>query len=1318
MFHEIGHTLGLSHGGLYYDGGASNYVPTFEANCKPNYQSSMNYLFQLDGVGPNQAVAFLQPDTRRRLNESSRGFGNSADRLSPMPLRRSQPRRGTFLSYSGSPASPATFHCDGTPLIPGVQAYRVNASIAPITPAWSNGQDINFDGQLNTQMRGYNDWANIDLRQVGATGGEFASLASVLSFGSTAAAINVNAGGSKTLGSGGTIALGSGGTVALGSGGNVTLSSGGTIALGSGGTIALGSGGTVTLASGGTVTPGSNGTIALGSGGTVTISGSAVITDGGTTTQVPATGGVYSIGAGGTIALGSGGTVALGSGGTVALGSGGTVALGSGGTVALGSGGNVTLSSGGTIALGSGGTIALGSGGNVTLSSGGTVTLGSLAGGNGGTIALGSGGTIALGSGGTIALGSGGSVTLAGAGTATLSSGGTIALGSGGTIALGSGGTVTLSSGGTFTPSGGGSTQLVSAGSFTVPPSGGTIALGSGGTIALGSGGTIALGSGGTIALGSGGTIALGSGGTVTLGSSGGTIALGSGGTTALGSGGTIALGSGGTIALGSGGTIALGSGGTVALGSGGTVALGSGGALSTELTYETANSIVRPPSSPTETPVPTGVRIDWTAPAFGVVQAYTIYRSSNGATPIVLGTVTGNPPPTEFIDTNPDTTSATVVYTITTTLAPVPIDPTTRQSAPSVPAVLKNDQTITLGALPVSVLLTGTPPTVTATAMSNGSPNGLQVNFGTTGPCSIANQSITNGVSSATVALNGTGSCTIIAAQPGGTTYNPATSQSGTFPILAQSGAQTITFTTSPPSSGGLQEQLHGGGHGRRQRERRDLHECRGVQQFRRNLHHDQQHGNVLGDRQPGRKLNFCASAAGYEDRNRVRAIAHRVSVQYQLRHGVSGKHHNQEHHSDQHRNGARYHQPTHSFDRERRELQRVCGSQSLPDAIGSGKSCTITIAFLAGPYYTPQTATLEIMDNAPGSPQPVTLSATVLIPQTITFTTSPPASAANKSSFTVAATGGASGNPVTFTSSGACSNVGATYTMTSSTGTCSVIANQAGNSTYAAAAQVTKTVTATLPAQTITFTTTPPASAAYKSTFTVAATGGASGNAVKFTSSGACSNSGATYTMTSGTGTCSVIANQAGNSNYAAAAQVTKTVAATLATQTITFTTNPPASAAYKSSFTVAATGGASGNPVTFTSSGACSNSGATYTMTSGTGTCSVIANQAGNSNYAAAAQVTKTVSATYSTASLSPTSLSFGTVSSGKSSTAQTATLSNTGTTPLIINSIGFTGANPSNFVQTNTCPSPSSSLAVGRVAPSRSRSSPAARQPPPT
>jgi hypothetical protein len=51
-------------------------------------------------------------------------------------------------------------------------------------------------------------------------------------------------------------------------------------------------------------------------------------------------------------------------------------------------------------------------------------------------------------------------------------------------------------------------------------------------------------------------------------------------------------------------------------------------------------------------------------------------------------------------------------------------------------------------------------------------------------------------------------------------------------------------------------------------------------------------------------------------------------------------------------------------------------------PKPLAAGKSCYVTIAFLAGPFYTPQTATLQIMSNAPGSPQAVTLSAQVIYP------------------------------------------------------------------------------------------------------------------------------------------------------------------------------------------------------------------------------------------------------------------------------------------------------------------------------------------------
>jgi hypothetical protein len=49
----------------------------------------------------------------------------------------------------------------------------------------------------------------------------------------------------------------------------------------------------------------------------------------------------------------------------------------------------------------------------------------------------------------------------------------------------------------------------------------------------------------------------------------------------------------------------------------------------------------------------------------------------------------------------------------------------------------------------------------------------------------------------------------------------------------------------------------------------------------------------------------------------------------------------------------------------------------------LAAGSHCTISITFVAGPFYTPQSATLSIADNAPGNPQKVTLTATVIDPQ-----------------------------------------------------------------------------------------------------------------------------------------------------------------------------------------------------------------------------------------------------------------------------------------------------------------------------------------------
>jgi hypothetical protein len=146
--------------------------------------------------------------------------------------------------------------------------------------------------------------------------------------------------------------------------------------------------------------------------------------------------------------------------------------------------------------------------------------------------------------------------------------------------------------------------------------------------------------------------------------------------------------------------------------------------------------------------------------------------------------------------------------------------------------------------------------------------------------------------------------------------------------------------------------------------------------------------------------------------------------------------------------------------------------------------------------------------------------------------------------------------------------------------------------------------------------------------SPITLVATGGASGSAVVFSVvSGPGTVSGSTLTVT-GVGTIVVAANQAGNTNYSAATLVTKSVVVNQASQTITFTA-PTTPVVYGvSPITLVATGGASGNAVTFSvASGPGTVNGSTLTVT-GVGTIVVAANQAGNANYAAATQVTQPV------------------------------------------------------------------------------------------
>ena len=224
--------------------------------------------------------------------------------------------------------------------------------------------------------------------------------------------------------------------------------------------------------------------------------------------------------------------------------------------------------------------------------------------------------------------------------------------------------------------------------------------------------------------------------------------------------------------------------------------------------------------------------------------------------------------------------------------------------------------------------------------------------------------------------------------------------------------------------------------------------------------------------------------------------------------------------------------------------------------------------------------------------------------------------------------------GTPVGPIATGAVSNgsAGASYSLPAGTAagmyTIQAVYNDASGN-FSASTDSSRTLSVGQAAQTIGFTPAiPPAITSYTysptGTFAVSATA-TSGLSVSFasTTSNICTVSGTMVSMASA-GTCTIQATQVGNANYAAAAPVQVNFIIGQATQIIGFTLSSPATYGV-APIPLSATGGASGNAVTFSVvSGPGSINANTLTVT-GAGTIVVAANQLGNTDYSAAAQVT---------------------------------------------------------------------------------------------
>lgn len=247
FMHELGHTLGLTHGGTFYGGLGSNppdYTPTFEPNCKPNTQTIMNYQFQVDLLTDpatgNQVLDYSKEAVIDLIKSSpiAPNFLNG-----PAYLNTAWFELTSYVQAQNPSLTPKVMsaHCDGSPRPVNAQGQPTDQNMTYVTGAASSffssaasGLDVNYDGKTNETLHGHDEWEGssefevspgVDLQQVSAVG-----TVSTVGVGGEAGALKPAGGGGalKPAGGGGALKpAGGGGALKPAGGGGALKPAGG-----------------------------------------------------------------------------------------------------------------------------------------------------------------------------------------------------------------------------------------------------------------------------------------------------------------------------------------------------------------------------------------------------------------------------------------------------------------------------------------------------------------------------------------------------------------------------------------------------------------------------------------------------------------------------------------------------------------------------------------------------------------------------------------------------------------------------------------------------------------------------------------------------------------------------------------------------------------------------------------------------------------------------------------------------------------------------------------------------------------------------------